>query len=121
MYLVQREPVLTIHMKPRATKLKKTVPFTKLTYSPESELPLFKDLGGGKEERCISLRTFATQVLRPCHNFCPRYIYFSIFNDICEEFFKTLCHPFPQYPSYSTTYVILTLQSKVLTFNSTMG
>ena len=39
-------------------KIKKTAPFTKLTYPPESELPLFKDLGGGKEERCISFADF---------------------------------------------------------------
>jgi hypothetical protein len=39
-------------------QIKKIAPFTKLTYSPESELPLFKDLGGGKEEGCISLADF---------------------------------------------------------------
>jgi hypothetical protein len=32
-------------------QIKKTGPFTKLTYPHESYLPLFKDLGGGKEER----------------------------------------------------------------------
>jgi hypothetical protein len=37
---------------------KKTKPFRKLTYPPESELPLFIDLGGGKEERCISFVDF---------------------------------------------------------------
>jgi hypothetical protein len=31
---------------------------TLLTYPPESELQLFKDLGGGKEERCISFADF---------------------------------------------------------------
>ena len=39
-------------------QIKKTAPLTKLTYPPESELQLFKDLGGGKEERCISFADF---------------------------------------------------------------
>ena len=39
-------------------QIEKTTPFTKLTYPPESELPLFKDFGGGKEESCISFADF---------------------------------------------------------------
>ena len=39
-------------------QIKKTTPFTKLTYPSETEIPLINDLGGGKQERCISFADF---------------------------------------------------------------